>query len=158
MSSLAVFTPQPDLRETLASLRRELAQATERADTAEKEAASERRKRIAMEKGIASLRLALSPVHEGLLMIFGEMDALGVGEPSGIAPKNSAAWEQWKQKLGGAAAKIIDILHVHGELDHRQLAIHIGTNRLQTVYDAVSKLNKAGIINKNGGKVSLKQL
>ena len=35
---------------------------------------------------------------------------------------------------------------------------HLGTNRMQTVYDAVSKLNKAGIINKNGGKISLKEL
>jgi hypothetical protein len=47
---------------------------------------------------------------------------------------------------------------IHGELTHTQLRIHIGTSRMQTVYDAVSKLNKAALLNKNGDKFSLKEL
>ena len=73
--------------------------------------------------------------------------------------RSSAVWEDWKKKLGAtAASKIIDILLLHGQLDQTQIRIHLGTSRMQTVYDAVSKLNKAGIINKNGGKISLKEL
>jgi hypothetical protein len=37
-------------------------------------------------------------------------------------------------------------------------ALPLGTPRRQTVHDAVHKLNVAGLINKNGGRFSLKQL
>jgi hypothetical protein len=100
-------------------------------------------------------------------MVFGEIDAMGVPEPteSGAASQSaprasaaSAAWDSWKQKMGGAAAQIIDILMVHGQLNHEQLRIHVGTSRKQTIYDAVSKLNKAGLLVKNGDRFSLKEL
>lgn len=159
MSSLAILNPLPDPRETIASLRREVEQAERRAEYAEQEAAEERRKRVSLEKGVAALRITLRPLHEGLLIIFGEMEAMGVDMPtSAPAAKSSAAWDSWKNRLGGVSARIIDILMLHGELNQEQIRIHVGTNRKQTIYDAISKLNKAGIINKRDGRISLKEL
>ena len=113
---------------------------------------------------MGALRSVLLPLHNGLKAVFMEMDAAGVpgsaipSSQESASPRSSAAWDSWKAKMGGAAAKIIDLLMLHGELNHTQLRIHIGTNRMQTVYDAVSKLNKAGLLNKNGDKFSLKEL
>jgi hypothetical protein len=88
---------------------------------------------------------------------------MGVDNASTAVPvtaKSSAAWDSWKQKMGpnSAAAKIIDILMVHGKLNNTQIRIHLGTSRMQTVYDAISKLNKASLLNKNGDEFSLKEL
>lgn len=128
-------------------------------DTRE-ELAAERAKGGKVEQGAQALRKALTPFYGALQFIFGETEAMGLTDaPEAVqAPQKSAVWDDWKAKLGGAAAKIIDILHLHGELTQDQLRIHVGTSRIQTIYDAVSKLNKAGIINKNGGKISLKSL
>lgn len=118
----------------------------------------------AIEAGVRELRGALNPLYQALRHVFGEMEAMGVsgGVAAGQAasPRSSVVWDSWKQKLGGnsAAARIIDFLMVHGELNHTQIRIHLGTNRMQTVYDAVSKLNRAGLLNKNGDKFSLKEL
>lgn len=115
-----------------------------------------------VERGAQALRKALAPFYGALRFIFDETEGMGIAEvqTQTASPQKSAAWESWKQKLGpgSAAAKIIDMLHVHGALDQTQIRIHLGTSRMQTVYDAVSKLNRAGIINKNGGKISLKEL
>lgn len=121
----------------------------------------------AIEAGVRELRDSLAPLYRALRQMFGEIEAMGVGSTQGTQgapvatnPRSSAAWDSWKQKLGAnsAAARIIDFLMVHGELTHTQIRIHLGTNRMQTVYDAVSKLNRAGLLNKNGDKFSLKEL
>lgn len=72
-------------------------------------------------------------------------------------PKVSRVWESWKQKLPGKPAEIIQALLEHGEMNVAQIrvAAHCGQ---QTVYDVTSKLYKLGLINKNGGKYSLKAL
>jgi hypothetical protein len=142
--------------------------ADQRGDHLELELKAERRKNSTVEKGVAELRSILSPLYRALGMVFGQIEVMGVSETAAngpaasviSSPRATAAWESWKQKLGpnSAAAKIIDILMIHGELTHTQLRIHIGTSRMQTVYDAVSKLNKAALLNKNGDKFSLKEL
>lgn len=140
-----------DDRDTIiAGLREQLRQCRE-------ELAAERSKDSGIEEGVAQLRQALLPLKDGLDRIFGILPVTASSGTPGSS-RAAAVWEDWKKKLGGASAKIIDILHLHGELDQTQIRIHLGTNRQQTVYDAISKLNKAGIINKRDGRVSLKEL
>ena len=162
LSILAPLPAQPNWQQKAEYLQRELYQRNQQLADAEDALRQERLKSAAMEQGVAELRTVLTPLYQGLCHIFGEIDRMGVesSSPGGAAPKSSAAWDSWKQKLGpnSAAAKIIDILMIHGELTHTQLRIHIGTSRMQTVYDAVSKLNKAALLNKNGDKFSLKEL
>jgi hypothetical protein len=112
--------------------------------------------------GAQSLRTALQPLYNALQHVFGDLDSMGVGtapsvESSVSKPRASAAWESWKEKLGGQAAKAIDALLLHGALTQTQLGIHIGCAK-GSVPGIVYQLNKASLINKNGGKISLKEL
>lgn len=159
---LSIVNPLPDPQQAINSLRRELEEAEKRADAAEVEARAERRKREAMERGIASLRSTLRPLHEGLSMIFGEMEAMGIQDSPARASAQtpdrvSAVWESWKQRLGEGCAKVIDALLLHREMNTQQLAIATGYHRT-TVPTYIHKLNKAGLLNKNGGRFSLKEL
>jgi hypothetical protein len=149
----------PNPQQQIESLQRELYQRNREIADLREELRQERGKANQVEIGAASLRVILRPLHNALLQVFGEMDDMGVGAASvnGIDPRKTAVWEDWKKKLGGKAADAIDALHTHGEMTHTQLKIHMKCGQ-QTVYDTVHRLNKAGIINKNGGKVSLKEL
>lgn len=115
---------------------------------------------------MGALRRQLGPLYRALQAVFGELDAAGIEEPilrpggqasTDQAPKNTAVWEDWKRKLPPACGKIIDALLTHGALNQVQIkvAARLGTS---TVSDAVYKLNKAGLIDKDGGRVSLKAL
>jgi len=119
----------------------------------------ERAKVMQVESGVQKLRAVLGPLYNGLQMIYGEMDAMGVLESpsSAMAPQVSRAWENWKQKLGGLPARFIDALLVHGSMTQTQLRIAVGC-AAGSVAGVVCTLNKAGLINKNGGKISLKEL
>lgn len=111
-------------------------------------------------RAFTSLRQQLLPLHQVLLGVFGKLDALDLNdvEPvTGARGRTSAVWESWKQRLGASAAKCIDALLTHGELNTQQLAIVVGLHRT-TLPAIIYKLNKAGLINKNGGRFSLKQL
>jgi hypothetical protein len=101
----------------------------------------------------------LTPLHEGLCQLFDEMDkvAPGQGEAAPVNGKASAVWESWKKDLGGKAAEIIDALLVHGEMSVAQLRVAAKCGQ-QTVYDITHKMNKLGLINRNGGRYSLKKL
>lgn len=137
-----------DDRDTIiAGLREQLRQARE-------ELAAERSKESGVEEGVAQLRAALSPLKEGLDRIFG---MLPVSNGAVARHGNSAVWDSWKSKLTGPAGKAIDTLALHGEMTVDQLRIHLGcANR--TCYNIVAELNRAKLINKSGGKVSLKEL
>ena len=120
----------------------------------------ERESNSALEQGVINLRNALTPLHRALGQVFGEIEATGIQDSQGTPvaqPKHKAVWDSWKEKLGGKAADAIDALLLHGEMTHTQLKIHIRCGQ-QTVYDTVHRLNKAGIINKNGSRISLKGL
>jgi len=112
-----------------------------------------------IEAGVKELRTVLNPLYQALRHIFGEIDAMGVSEGAGtqVNSRVSAAWDQWKQKLGGQPAKAIDILMVHGAVTQTQLRVLIGCAN-GSIAGIVCVLNKAGLINKNGGKISLKEL
>ena len=115
-------------------------------------------------RAVGMLRRQLSPLYRALQAVFGELDLVAAAEPesaasspSPAAPRTSAVWEAWKSRLPPACGKVIDALLTHGELNSVQIkvAARLGTS---TVSDAISKLNKAGLIDKNGGRYSLKKL
>jgi len=112
-------------------------------------------------RGLKALRHQMEPLYNALRMVFGELDVAGVGVVSGAASAPSgrvaAVWESWKSKLGGKQAEFIQALLEHGEMTAVQLkvATHTGTS---TVPQVIYKLNHLGLINKNGGKYSLKEL
>ena len=111
-------------------------------------------------RAVLALRKTLTPLYQSLQMVFGQMETVsaGIDAPSSAAiePRVKAVWDNWKSKLG-STAKIIDALLLHGEMNTQQLSVATGFHRT-TIPAHIFKLNKNGLINKNGGKFSLKQL
>lgn len=116
----------------------------------------------------ARLRQTLSPLYNALRAIMGEIEVIdpqvdspaGQPSPASSAPvdsKNAAVWEAWKNRLPAGAGKIIDALMKHGDANTQQLSILTGLHR-NSIPRSIYELNKAGLINKNGGRFSLKQL
>jgi len=147
----------------IAELETQLRAMTRQRDDANRET---KRAQEDAQRALSMLRTQLGPLYRALQAVFGELDAAGVTEdrrpepgdaPPAAPAKNVAVWEAWKQRMPPAVGKVIDALLLHGELNQVQIkvAARIGSS---TVTDAVYKLNKAGLINKNGGRVSLKQL
>lgn len=112
-------------------------------------------------RALANLRRQLQPLYRALQGVFGELDAAGIEDAAPPAaasnPRVAAVWESWKSRLAPGCGKVIDALLVHGELNSAQIkvAARLGTS---TVSDSIYKLNKAGLITKNGGRFSLKTL
>lgn len=171
MSMVLNVVPSPhqqleSLQRELFARNRQLNEAETRIADLEAELVRERAKAKQVERGAQRLRDVLSPLHDAIGMVFGEIEAMGIESPTqapatasgGVDPRKAAVWEDWKSRLGGFAAKAIDALLLHGELSTDQMMIHLRTSRRQTVHDTVSKMNKAGIIAKRDGKVSLKAL
>lgn len=153
----AVGAAHDDERKELIAENQRLARALQdanlRADRAREDA----------DRALSRLRGQLSPLYRALQAVFGELDAAGIGEAThapSAAPdaRVKAVWDSWKQKLGGTVAKGIDALLLHGELDTAQLAIAAGVDKRTVTNTIVYKLHGAGLINKNGGRFSLKQL
>lgn len=139
-----------ELEDEVRELRKELSQAKAEASQVKRESG----------RALASLRRQLSPLYRALQDVFGELDAAHVEDGpviSGGAPRVSAVWESWKSRLPGGPAKIIDALLLHGEMNTQQLAIATGVHR-NSIPAMIWKLNKAGLLNKNGGRFSLKPL
>lgn len=115
------------------------------------------------QRAMKMLRQQLGPLYRALQAVFGELDAAGVTEaafPPGqsvAAPTNTAKWDEWKVRLGPSCAKVIDALLLGDEMNARGIVVAARMG-LQTVYEATSKMGRAGILIKNGGKFSLKQL
>lgn len=107
---------------------------------------------------VGSLRRQLTPLYRALQGLFGELDQLSEGDaPSAPTDARVAAvWASWKSKMGTASV-VIDALLLHGEMNTQQLAIACGKDRT-TIPAYIMKLNKAGLINKNGNRFSLKPL
>jgi hypothetical protein len=140
------------LEDELRDLRNELMHANAAATQAKRDTA----------RALANLRRQLNPLYRALKDVFGELDAAGVEDSAPTVagasnPRVAAVWESWKSKLGAGAAKCIDALLLHGDMNTQQLSIATGYHR-NTVPQYVSQLNKAGLINKNGGRFSLKSL
>lgn len=107
-----------------------------------------------------NLRRQLNPLYRALQAVFGELDSVlapDAPENEAMPPRVSAVWQSWKQKMPGRPAEFIDILLQHGEMTAPQLRI-AAKCASDTVYQTIHKLNRAGLIEKNNGKFSLKRL
>ena len=111
----------------------------------------------------APLRRSLTPLYRSLQQVFGELDGAHVPEegsptaPSAGGRATDPRWESWKQKLPGRPAEMIDLLLLHGEMNRNQLMAAMRAGK-DVVRVTVSKLHVAGLVTKNGGRVSLKAL
>lgn len=152
MSSMLMLNGDVDDRnQTIESLRARINQLTVALE-------DERHKSSRVESGVRELRHVLDPLYRALQQIYDEMDSMGVQElGASVNPRVSAAWENWKHKLGGNPARFIDALLLHGPMTQTQLRIAVGC-AAGSVAGVVCALNKAGLINKAGGKISLKEL
>ena len=147
-------TPEADrLREANRTLSRQLHDALQENE--------QLRKRVLVSDApLIRLRERLQPFYALLQAVFGDIDeiALDAGN-DGVTQtgKSSAVWESWKSRVGGAGSKIITALLEHGEANTQQLSILTGLHRT-TIPKGIYDLNKAGLINKSGGRFSLKKL
>lgn len=110
-----------------------------------------------LEHGLSGLRTSLTPLYQALQQIFGDFEGLDIRAEESAKPQVSAVWDSWKTKLGGKTAEAIDILMLHRSLTAGQLRLHLHC-ATDYVYQVISKLNVNGLINKQGGKISLKEL
>jgi hypothetical protein len=158
MNSL-VLNPLPEPLE-LDALRVALRDKKLRIAELEEQLAAERAKRMSTERSVEELRGVLLPLYSGLQVVFGHFEEIGVSGNGSAAPAASAqdaVWESWKQKLGGLTAKAIDALRLHGPMNKGQLRIQLRC-ATGSVTNIVTALNKAGLINKNGNMIALKEL
>jgi hypothetical protein len=143
------------LRREIAGLEQELQEAKVVA-TAAKQAAAD-----AIE-AISALRRQLEPLYKSLRMIFGEISRVDAEVITGAKSSDRTSgtltpkWEMLQSRLGGRQAEFIDLLQ-HGEMSVAQLraAAHCD---IRTAYKTIEKMKAGGLLNKNGGKFSLKQL
>jgi hypothetical protein len=160
--SLSILSPLPDPNKKLRELESENFRLREQLEEKETELRKERLKTATMERGVGELRTVLTPLYQGLAHIFGEIEVMGVNATTTAAaggpdPRKAAIWADWKQKFPGHPAKAIDALLLHGSMTQGQLRIAVGC-ATGTISNVVSILNRAGLINKNGGRISLKEL
>jgi hypothetical protein len=154
-------TTVADLRGELGDLRDQLRAMRQERDSLKGQLAS-------ITSSVSAIRNQLSPLHNALKWLFGEIEFVA---PSSRQPSSSfageaasfksgvkaEAWETWKRKLGGKQAEFIQAFLDHGEMTQIQLKIatHSGTSTVPLILD---KLQKLGLVSKNGGKYSLKEL
>lgn len=106
---------------------------------------------------IMELRRQLKPLFGAMQAVFGVIDATVADAVEGrTTQREGAVWEQWKQKLPGKRAEFIQALLDHGEMTSAQLKVvtHSGTS---TVPQIIHQLHQLGLIQKNGGRFSLKR-
>lgn len=115
------------------------------------------------ERPLKSLRRMLSPFRSVILAIFNELDAAGISEsaPAESAPAvrlaKSAVWDRWMNQLGGNRATMIRTLLEHGEMTRTQLRVASGIAD-GSLNSVATELVRLGLINRGGGKYSLKEL
>jgi hypothetical protein len=145
--------------DVIASLQRALNEKNLRISELELELREERTQNAAHKASVEALRNTLLPLYQALQRVYGHIDAMGISA-NGSAPSSggeSKVWDSWKQKLGGKTAAAIDVLILHGPMTQAQLRIQLGC-ATRTVTNVVGALNKAGLINKAGGRISLKEI
>jgi hypothetical protein len=147
-------------------LREELRRVTIERDGMRAEIIRLRQRVNQIEAPAAALRTTLDPLYTALRAVMGEIEV--IDPPDSPAPVAQAGggvadsrvaevWKSWKERLGPMCGKVIDALLLHGEMNTTQLSIAAQIHRTN-VPKAIFKMNQAGLINKNGGRFSLKQL
>jgi hypothetical protein len=106
-------------------------------------------------------RNKIGTILHALRSIFsGNADSVSTSSPSGGAPLDASRYEPWKQKFPGRTASAIDLLVKYETgLSRKQLAsflrVDSGSGSMSQV---IFKLNKAGLISKEGNLIRLKKL
>src|ERR1700733_2294560 len=145
---LSLLNALPDREAQFRSLQQELLNRNRQLNEAEEALRQEKQKNATIEAGVQQLRTVLSPLFQALQLVFGEIDAMGVGGSTAVEPQKKAIWEDWKNKLDPQCAKAIDALLIHGEMNQTQLRLHVKCAK-GSVAGIVFRLNRAGLINKN---------
>jgi hypothetical protein len=132
-------------------------------DRLKNELEQERREGKAAKSAVKAIQKHFKADFMVLRAVFGEIEAVGLEDEPGTvsaaspsAGKLSPRWEMLKQRLGGRQGEFIDILQ-HGEMSAAQVraAAHCD---IRTAYAVLQKMKDAGLVSKNGGKFSLKEL
>lgn len=151
---------QPDDQE-FRLLQRSYAQLDEALRLVRNELGQARAENERLQHSMNNLRQTLTPLHRALALVFGEIEA-GAGPEhaytgkSPIREAKAQIWESWKTRLGGMQAKAIDAL-LGQDMTRTQLRIAVGCGST-SITDVIYKLNKAGLIEKNGSVISLKKI
>jgi hypothetical protein len=138
-------------------LKREIAGLEQELEDAKAEAKSAKQAAADSVQAIRALRKALDPFHTAIGMIYGEISRLDAGEVDIEVNGRDVRWEHIKQKFPGKPAEIIELLLIHKNLSTGQLAAMAKADP-RTITRAIFVLNKAQLLDKNGGKFSLKSL
>lgn len=124
---------------------------------------TERQKNREIAFAAGHLRQQLQPLHLALRAVFGELDVIPIfdagrsGAPASVDARALAVWESWQKKLPGLPAKFIGALLEHEQMNPAQLRVAMQC-RKNGVYETATKLNKLGLLDKNGSMYSLKEL
>ena len=121
-----------------------------------KEANDLRIKNATLQRIIWKVQESLAPQYRAMQELFNDM---GEASSNGSRHANAEIWEPWKVKLGKRPAQMIDALLERGELTRTQLATLTGQSPGSGSYaNNLSQLNKNGLLEKNGDKLSLAKL
>jgi hypothetical protein len=122
---------------------------------------------MAAVSAVNALRDQLSGLYKAMRAIFGEIELVPEAEPQAnpslgrqepqAGSHAAAAWDAWKSRLGSPCAKIISALQVHRAMTQTQISIATQINK-KNIPTYIFRINKAGLLNKNGNEYSLKEL
>ena len=136
------------LREELAEARRQIHKLKGELKAAQEDARQ-------FSRAVLGLRSILNPLYKGLRQIYGEIEAFAVEQDSPFIQPNNF-WETQKRRFPGKPSELIDLL-LERPMNTTQLAT-AGRMDPRTVTKTIYILNKAGLVEKNGGMFSLKQI
>lgn len=108
-------------------------------------------------RAVSALRRQLSPLHQALRQVFGEMDALGTDEP-GSPDGKTDKWNVIKQRLTPRLREAVDILQLQGTMRRTQLATALKMDYSNCTKNVIGVLIRQGWVVDNGGNLSLKEL
>lgn len=166
MNLLALDGEVDNRDEVIAQLRSDVRRLAEELRLAKLELAKSKSENESVLIGVRELRSLLSPLYRGLRLTFGEMESLPIPVESSTSNNGSSAatnpklaiWRKWIEKFGDSfKGKMISTLLEHGPMNTAQLRVPMGCSA-QTVINTYNNLRKDGLISKNGGMYSLKEL
>lgn len=145
------------LRDEVESLKDQLDIANRQIESAKREAT----------RRVAVVRDILSPIHNGLRVLFGELDQIPADSVSQATPSNGrptsasankmgAAYQKWIDRFGADSLKgrCIHSLLEHDTMTVRQLMVAMSCSK-QSVYNTVAELMKVSLIRRNGDMYAL---
>jgi hypothetical protein len=113
---------------------------------------------LALEAKLEHVRKRMSPLYELYQSLQAVFDKSGVIVPTGTGTDTITKWEFWKKRYPGRVAEVIDLLLIQREMNGSQLCSALKCDPRTLSAKVIYPLNKAGLINKNGGRYSLKEI